>query len=116
MRDRKLHIGYGVVYALLILWALTTIFPLGWSVMNSFKNKKMIYSNSFSLPDASSFSLDNYRNIFANYDILRAYRNSFIISGAVAASVMSKSIILFIQHKDNKSDWNSGKQFLPLHA
>ena len=88
MRDRKLHIGYGVVYALLTLWALTTIFPLGWSVMNSFKNKKMIYSNSFSLPDASSFSLDNYRNIFANYDILRAYRNSFIISGAVAASVI----------------------------
>ena len=88
MRDRKLHIGYGVVYALLILWALTTIFPLGWSVMNSFKNRKMIYSNSFSLPDASSFSLDNYRNIFANYDILRAYRNSFIISGAVAVSVI----------------------------
>ena len=91
MKDRKIHIGYGVVYTLLTLWALTTIFPLAWSVMNSFKNKKMIYNNSFALPDASSFSLENYRNIFANYDIFRAYRNSFIISGAVAAAVILMS-------------------------
>ena len=91
MKDRKIHIGYGVVYTLLTLWALTTIFPLAWSVMNSFKNKKMIYNTSFALPDASSFSLENYRNIFANYDIFRAYRNSFIISGAVAAAVILMS-------------------------
>ena len=56
--------------------------------MNSFKNKKVIYSNSFTLPFGDAFSLENYRNIFANYDILRAYRNSFIISGTVAAAVI----------------------------
>ena len=88
MRKKKIGFGYPVVYASLILWALTTIFPLGWSVMNSFKNKKMIYNNSFALPLGEAFSLDNYRNIFANYDILRAYRNSFIISGSVAAVVI----------------------------
>lgn len=91
MKDRKKHLGYGIVYTILILWALTTIFPLAWSVMNSFKDKKMIYNNSFVLPDASSFSLDNYRNIFANYNIFSAYRNSFIISGAVAAAVILMS-------------------------
>ena len=91
MKDRKIHLGYGIVYTILILWALTTIFPLAWSVMNSFKDKKMIYNNSFVLPDASSFSLDNYRNIFANYNIFSAYRNSFIISGVVAAAVILMS-------------------------
>ena len=91
MKDRKIHLGYGIVYTLLILWSLTTIFPLAWSVMNSFKDKKMIYNNSFVLPDASSFSLDNYRNIFANYNIFSAYRNSFIISGVVAAAVILMS-------------------------
>ena len=91
MKDRKIHLGYGIVYTILILWALTTIFPLAWSVMNSFKDKKMIYNNSFFLPDASSFSLDNYRNIFANYNIFSAYRNSFIISGVVAAAVILMS-------------------------
>ena len=77
-----------VVYLILILWALTTIFPLCWSVMNSFKNKKVIYNNSFALPFGEAFSLENYRNIFANYNILSAYRNSFIISGSVAAVVI----------------------------
>ncbi len=91
MKDRKIHLGYGIVYTILILWSLTTIFPLAWSVMNSFKDKKMIYNNSFVLPDASSFSLDNYRNIFANYNIFSAYRNSFIISGVVAAAVILMS-------------------------
>ena len=85
---RKIGPGYAVIYAFLSIWALTTIFPLAWSVMNSFKDKKRIYSNSFSLPVGDAFSLDNYRNIFANYNILRAYRNSFIISGTVAAVVI----------------------------
>ena len=79
---KRIGIGYILVYAVLILWALTTIFPLAWSVLNSFKDKKMIYNNSFSLPAGSAFSLENYRNIFANYNILSAYRNSFIISGS----------------------------------
>ncbi|MCR4694334.1 MAG: carbohydrate ABC transporter permease [Pseudobutyrivibrio sp.] len=89
-KSKKLHISPGmvVVYLLLILWSLTTIFPLVWSVLNSFKNKKMIYSNSFSLPIGDAFSLDNYRNIFANYNILSAYRNSFVISGTVALVVI----------------------------
>lgn len=77
-----------LIYLFLGLWALTTIFPLVWSLMNSFKDKKMIYQNSFALPLGNAFSLDNYRSIFANYDILRAYRNSLIISGTVAAAVI----------------------------
>ena len=86
--NKAISPGYAVIYLFLILWALTTIFPLAWSVMNSFKDKKAIYHNSFSLPVGELFSLDNYRNIFANYDILHAYRNSFIISGTVAAVVI----------------------------
>ena len=88
MTKKKISIGYLAVYLILILWSLTTIFPLAWSIMNSFKNKKMIYNNSFSLPLGEAFSLENYRNIFANYNILSAYKNSFIISGSVAAVVI----------------------------
>ena len=88
MKKRKFSAGMAIVYLVLTGWALTTIFPLAWSVMNSFKNKKIIYSNSFALPLGEAFSLDNYRNIFANYNILSAYRNSFIISGCVAAAVI----------------------------
>ena len=88
MKKNRHLLGFGIVYLILVFWALTTIFPLGWSIMNSFKNKKLIYSNSFALPQGEAFSLENYRNIFENYNILSAYRNSFIISGSVAAVVI----------------------------
>lgn len=77
-----------VVYLILTFWALTTIFPLVWSVLNSLKDKKAIYNNSFSLPFGKLFSLDNYRSIFENYDILSAYKNSLVISGTVAIVVI----------------------------
>ena len=35
-----------------------------------------------------AFSLDNYRNIFENYNLFSAYRNSIIISGSVALVVI----------------------------
>ena len=88
MKKKNFKISLVFVYTILIVWALTTIFPLLWSIMNSFKNKKAIYNNSFALPVDKLFSLDNYKAVFANYDILNAYRNSFIISGTVAVVVI----------------------------
>ena len=43
MKKRRISPGYVLVYLFLIIWSLTTIFPLGWSIMNSFKIKKMIF-------------------------------------------------------------------------
>lgn len=88
MKEKRFKISSVFIYALLTIWALTTIFPLAWSIMNSFKNKKEIYSNSFSLPVGDLFSVDNYKNIFENYNILSAYRNSFLISCTVAIIVI----------------------------
>jgi raffinose/stachyose/melibiose transport system permease protein len=84
----KFKISQVFIYAFLIFWSLTTIFPLVWSFMNSFKNKKEIVKNSFSLPLGELFSIENYTKIFENYDILGAYRNSIIISTSVALFVI----------------------------
>ncbi len=88
MKQRKIKPALMLVYLLLSTWALTTIFPLVWSIMNSFKNKKAIYNNSFSLPMGDLFSLDNYKSIFENYNIFSAYRNSLIISLTVSVVVI----------------------------
>lgn len=88
MKKGRFKISVALIYTLLITWALSTIFPLIWSVMNSFKNKKAIYNNSFSLPTGDLFSLDNYKKIFDNYNILSAYRNSLVISTTVAIVVI----------------------------
>ena len=87
-RHHKVTPGIIGIYAVLTAWALTTIYPLFWILMNSFKNKKIIRSDSFSLPVGEQFTLDNYRTAFDRVNILGAYRNSIVISLSVAAAVI----------------------------
>ncbi len=77
-----------LAYVILTIWAITTIYPIVWVVMNSFKNKKHIISNSFALPLGKLFTFDNYKLAFDKVDIFGAYKNSLIISCSVAIIVM----------------------------
>ncbi len=70
----------GVMFTLLIGWALTTIYPMFWVVMNSFKTSNEIIKNSFSVP--TSLNFENYIRAFEE-KVLSGYVNSFIISGTV---------------------------------
>ncbi len=83
---KKPSIGKIIVYAFLILWAFTTIYPFFWVVNNSFKESNEILSSAFSLP--SNFTLQNYTKAFDNLNILRSYMNSLIISGSVTVVVV----------------------------
>lgn len=78
----------GFIYTGLSLWALTTIYPIIWVVLNSFKDRKQILSNSFALPVGDLFTLDNYRLAFQRIDMFGAYRNSIVISCTVAGVVI----------------------------
>lgn len=77
-----------LIYFVLSLWALSTIYPFYWVIQNSFRIKKLIRSDSFSLPTGSSFTLDNYKTAFERVDILGAYKNSLIISCTVTIVVL----------------------------
>lgn len=77
-----------VIYAILIFWALTTIYPIFWIIMNSFKAKNEILANSFSLPLGDLFTTSNYKTAFERLNIFSAYRNSIIISCTVALVVV----------------------------
>lgn len=77
------------VYAVLILWAFTTIYPLLWVAINSFKVKTEIISNSFSLPLGEWFTLANYKRAFDRVPIFGAYFNSIMLSGMVTVVVMA---------------------------
>lgn len=87
-KKKKGSLQTGLIYIILIVWALTTIYPILWVIMNSFKDKKHIMSDAFSLPFGDLFTLGNYAEAFEKIDILSAYRNSIIISGAVAVLVI----------------------------
>lgn len=76
------------IYIILIFWALTTIYPLFWVAINSFKVKNEIIANSFALPFGELFTLANYRRAFERVPIFGAYVNSIIVSGSVTVVVM----------------------------
>ena len=88
----NISIGKIVLYAVLIFWAITTIFPFVWVIINSFKPSAELLTSSFSLP--KEFTLDNYKNAFNNLNILRAYGMSFLISGSVTIGVIVLSSMM----------------------
>ncbi len=85
---KKVSAGSAVIYLVLIFWSLTTIYPIFWVIINSFKAKGEILSNSFAIPTGDLFTLANYRTAFDRLNIFSAYRNSMIISTTVALVVI----------------------------
>lgn len=81
-----------VVYVILIMWAVLTIFPFVWVVVNSFKPSAEVLRSSFSLPQ--EFTFMNYENAFGKLNVLNAYKNSFFISGCVTVGVMVLSALM----------------------
>ena len=69
MKKRKFSPGMCVVYLILIFWALTTIYPILWVILNSFKDRKKIIANSFALPIGDLFSMENYKTAFDRLNI-----------------------------------------------
>lgn len=88
MYTKKLTPQKIIVYVILGAWALTTIFPFIWVILNSFRQKGLIISDSFSIPMGEAFTLDNYITATQRSDFKNAYLNSFLISGSVTLVVL----------------------------
>lgn len=69
-----------LIYVVLLLWSLTTIYPMVWVILNAFKSSQEIIDNSFSFPVA--LNLDNFVLAFKQ-NIVSGYMNSLLISGSV---------------------------------
>ena len=77
-----------VIYLVLSLWAVTTVYPFLWVILNSFKDRTQIVANSFVLPLGELFTTKNYSRAFTRFNIWGAYGNSIIISGLVTVFVV----------------------------
>jgi len=86
--SRKTPVSLVLIYAILGLWALTTIYPFIWVILNSFRKKGLILSDSFSLPLGEAFTFENYIVAWQRSDFKNAYLNSFLISGTVTIIVI----------------------------
>lgn len=87
-KKKSFSAGKSLIYVILSAWALTTVYPILWVIMNSFKARDKIMQDSFSLPVGDNFTLSNYETAFDRLSIFTAYRNSMLISLTVAALVV----------------------------
>lgn len=88
MFNSKFNISKVIIHVVLIAWAITTIAPLAWVIMNSFKSSSEIISSALSLP--AKFNFDNFHALgkYSQIDISRGFFNSLVISGTVVTLVL----------------------------
>lgn len=78
-----------LTYVVLTFWALTTLYPFVWVILNSFREKGLIRRDSFSLPlPGSGLTMDNYAKAMDRFDFGNAYLNSLLVSISVTVVVV----------------------------
>lgn len=95
---KKMRISTVLVMALLLLLALSTIYPIAFMLLGSLRTKIEYLKSPFSLPENPM--LKNYVLLFKQYGVLRAIFNSFFTTlvsiaitgffGALAAFPLAK--------------------------
>ena len=95
-RERQLHlnqwhIGYHII---MIIWSLVAMTPVWILIINTFKNKREIYSNPFGLPQ--NWTFDNYSYVLRGSDFLAYFRNSFVVVvGSLAMILLLGSLAAY---------------------
>ena len=79
-----------ISYVILTFWAITTAYPFLWVILNSFRVRGEIRSDSFSIPWpwTHSFTFDNYTTAADRSDFAAGYTNSILISVVVTLVVV----------------------------
>lgn len=79
-------LGFLIVYGILCIHTVTTLFPLFWVLANSFRSSQDILTSISLLP--SSFNFENYENLFANTNIPLSFWNSLSITALSLAILL----------------------------
>lgn len=68
-----------VLYFILILYTLISIYPLVWMILYSFKdNNEIFVTDPFGLPHVWRF--ENYRNAVERFDVMTYLKNSVVVA------------------------------------
>lgn len=91
-RGNSLSLGAKVLITILmIVMTITFLYPLYYLVINSFKTSTEYYVSQFALPTA--FDLENYKVMLLDFQFMRYFLNSMIVSCASTALVVSLSVV-----------------------
>ena len=77
---KKMTVGRGLLYAVLIVYAVITLYPFLWMVAASFKPLREIVGGNMALI-SENMTLDNYATIFGHSSLFpRWFLNSLFVS------------------------------------
>ncbi len=89
LNTRRIRPSTVVTYVVLTFWALTTLYPFIWVILNSFRETGLIRRDSFSIPTAGNgFTMANYALAMDRFDFKSAYLNSLVVSLSVTVAVV----------------------------
>ena len=88
--QKRVPLSQVVSYLILTFWAITTAYPFLWVILNSFRVRGEIRSDSFSIPWpwTNSFTFENYTTAANRSDFAAGYTNSILISVVVTLVVV----------------------------
>ena len=89
-RTGRFSLSQALRYLILTVWGITTVYPFIWVILNSFRQKGEIRSDSFSIPWpwTQSFTWDNYVTATERANFTTGYTNSLLISVTVTVVVV----------------------------
>lgn len=73
-------VGSALVHVVLVVFSLLAVVPILFIVMNSFKTPMGIFGEPFALPNAETFNLQGYVNVFSRGNFLTNYQNSITVT------------------------------------
>ena len=78
------------IYLCLILFALSILIPLGWSILAAFKHKSEFYGNPWALPEG--VYLENFKTAFIKSHMGEYFLNSLFVTALALAILLVISI------------------------
>lgn len=83
---KRIKIGTVFLLAIMIVWAIITIYPLFWTVISSLKTNTEIFVNTFALP--GEYHFEHYSEAFFKANMGRSILNSLIIASSTTVLVI----------------------------
>jgi len=98
---RKIIDAVGVI-AVFILFALYMV-PFALILLNSFKQKRDIIKNPFSLRTVKGYTAGNYITAFEKMDFLKAFGNSLFVTGlsTIAVIILASMVAYYFTRSKN---------------
>lgn len=100
------------IYALLSILVAVTLYPLLYVAFASFSEASQLIAHRGFLYKPLGFSLDAYRSVLGNPDIIRGYGNTlFILVAGVSLNLLLTAVAAYVMSRKNVM-WNNLFTFL----